>query len=210
MAETHRGARDHSAVERRATAEAAAMGSRFFYSTGVAAGGVTAAGAMMLLQQWGNASCSTHLAKERPDSWLFVARFEDFDTRRVVSRYHRQGRPVGQSGVPLRRRLDRLFSAGQSIAMRDAICYALPSRLLVRCKRAAVQAGAQTGGGRSARVRMVERAAALGVDENRIAMKARKPLAGMSLSELTDLAAALRAIEDGWVSATDVFAEGAS
>jgi len=184
------------------------MGERFFYSTGMVPGGVTAAGAMMLLRQWGDASCSTHLAKERPDSWLFVARFEDFDTRRVVERHHWQKRPVGQHGVPGQRRLDRLFSTGQSVAVRGAICCALPSRLLVRCKRAAIRTATQTVSVHAARSRMVERAAALGVDESRIAMKAKKPLAGMSLSELTDLAAALRAIEDGWISATDVFAQG--
>ncbi|MBW2672378.1 MAG: hypothetical protein JRD89_03030 [Deltaproteobacteria bacterium] len=189
MAGTHQTGRDYSAVERRATAEAAVMGGKFFYrwslphnQRGQTAGcGVTVNGASMLLRQWGSAECDAELHGEGLGFWLFEATFVDLTTGLTVSRLYRKS----HKGAPGRHTGNRWRSLqlndGKSRAFRNTICAALPQRLIHQCIEAAVER------------------------ETFDALH-RETAGYLGQRDGTSLRALARAVGSGWVSATDVFA----
>jgi len=170
------------------------MGSRFFYrwtlphnQRGQAAGcGVTVDGAAMLLRQWGSAKCDAELHDEGPGFWMFKATFVDLATGLTVSRLYRKSREAAPGRHTWRRWVAMQLNDGKSRAFRNTICAALPQGLLNQCIEAAI------GGAAADALHKGTASGRLGRHSG------------------TSLRALARAVSSGWVSATDVFAEGAS
>lgn len=134
-------------VLERATTEAVLLGERYFYGWEVndrqgggskkGIEGVSVDGAHMLLRAWGNSVVDVDVVEATDDAFTFKASFVDLETGSTVSRLYRQGRTAPPGRYDEQRWQDMQFANGQSRAIRNVICSALPQWLQDRCMDAA-------------------------------------------------------------------------
>jgi hypothetical protein len=136
-------------VLQRALVEASLLGDRYAYGWEVndrqsggkkAIEGVSVDGAYMLLRAWGNAVCDVDLASVDEEAYTFKATFVDLESGATCSRLYRQHRSAPPGKYDQQRWDDMAFSNGQSRAVRNVICAALPQWLQDRCMDAAARA----------------------------------------------------------------------
>lgn len=141
-------------VLQRSVTEATLLGERFFYGWEVndrasggkkAIEGISVDGAYMLLRNWTNAVCDVDLVSVDEDSYTFKATFVDLESGATCSRLYRQHRSDPPGKYDKQRWDDMAFSNGQSRAIRNVICAALPQWLQDRCMDIA-QRSAERGG----------------------------------------------------------------
>lgn len=141
-------------VLQKSVTEATLLGDRFFYGWDVndrASGGkksiegISVDGAYMLLRNWTNAVCDVDLVSVDEDSYTFKATFVDLESGATCSRLYRQHRSDPPGKYDKQRWDDMAFSNGQSRAIRNVICAALPQWLQDRCMDVA-QRSADRGG----------------------------------------------------------------
>lgn len=141
-------------VLQRSVTEAMLLGDRFFYGWDVndrASGGkksiegISVDGAYMLLRNWTNAVCDVDLMSVDEDAYTFKATFVDLESGATCSRLYRQHRSDPPGKYDKQRWDDMAFSNGQSRAIRNVICAALPQWLQDRCMEIA-QRSAERGG----------------------------------------------------------------
>lgn len=137
------------AVLARALTEASLLAERFAYGWEVndkqsgskkAIEGVSVDGAYMLLRAWGNAVCDVELSDSTEEAYTFKATFVDLESGATCSRLYRQHRSDPPGRYDKQRWDDMAFSNGQSRAIRNVICAALPQWLQDRCFDAALRA----------------------------------------------------------------------
>jgi|GEM_PF-3154193 len=148
-------------VLQRATTEAHLLADRFFYGWDVndrASGGkkhidgISVDGAYMLLRNWTNAVCDVDLVARDDDAYTFKATFVDLESGATCSRLYRQHRSSPPGKYDEQRWDDMQFANGQSRAIRNVICAALPQWLQDRCMEIA-QRSAERGGAQYAEPR---------------------------------------------------------
>lgn len=136
-------------VLQRALVEAALLGDRYAYGWEVndkqsggkkAIEGVSVDGAYMLLRAWGNAVCDVDVVEVNEEAYTFKATFVDLESGATCSRLYRQNRSDPPGNYDRQRWDDMAFSNGQSRAIRNVICVALPQWLQDRCMDAASRA----------------------------------------------------------------------
>lgn len=137
------------AVLQRALVEASLLGDRYAYGWEVndrasggkkAIEGVSVDGAYMLLRAWGNAVCDVDLVDTNDEAYTFKATLVDLESGATCSRLYRQHRSEPPGKYDKQRWDDMAFSNGQSRAVRNVICAALPQWLQDRCMDAASRA----------------------------------------------------------------------
>jgi len=136
-------------VLQRAIVEASLLGDRYAYGWEVndkqsggkkAIEGVSVDGAYMLLRAWGNAVCDVDLVDTTEEAYTFKATLVDLESGATCSRLYRQHRSAPPGKYDQQRWDDMAFSNGQSRAIRNVICAALPQWLQDRCMDAASRA----------------------------------------------------------------------
>lgn len=137
-------------VLQRSMVEAKLMGDRFFYGWSVndkrSGGkveieGISVDGAHMLLRNWTNAVCDIDVVSVDEAAYTFKATFVDLESGATCSRLYRQRRAPAPGNYDQQRWDDMQFSNGQSRAIRNVICAALPQWLQDRCMEVAQQSG---------------------------------------------------------------------
>jgi hypothetical protein len=143
-------------VLQRSVTEAQLLGDRFFYGWDVndrqsggkkSIEGISVDGAYMLLRNWTNAVCDVDLVATDEDAYTFKSMFVDLESGATCSRLYRQHRSPPPGKYDKQRWDDMAFSNGQSRAIRNVICAALPQWLQDRCMDVA-QRAAEGGGPR--------------------------------------------------------------
>lgn len=188
-------------VLERALTEASLLGDRFFYGWEVndrqSGGkkeieGVSVDGAHMLLRTWGNSVVDVDLVEATEDCFTFKATFVDLESGATVSRLYRQQVSPPPGKYDRQRWQDMAFSNGQSRAIRNVICAALPQWLQDRCMDAAHRAldrSAAPQEGRTNQLASAEQSQAIA------AGFANKLRASWGKDELGQLAQAIKAQE---------------
>lgn len=134
----------------RSTTEAKLLKERFFYGWDVndrASGGkksiegISVDGAYMLLRNWTNSVCDVELVSVDSEAYTFKAIFVDLEGGATCARLYRQHRSAPPGKYDQQRWDDMAFSNGQSRAIRNVICAALPQWLQDRCMEVAQAAG---------------------------------------------------------------------
>jgi len=145
----------------RSTTEAKLLKERFFYGWDVndrASGGkksiegISVDGAYMLLRNWTNSVCDVELVSVDSEAYTFKAIFVDLEGGATCARLYRQHRSAPPGKYDQQRWDDMAFSNGQSRAIRNVICAALPQWLQDRCMEAAQSAGHEESGDSLAKV----------------------------------------------------------
>jgi len=200
-------------ILRRSLAEAHLLGEDFFYAWDVndkggkkQVAGISIDGAMMLLRNWGNAATEVEVISADDNSYVFKATFIDLETGATCSRLYRKHRSAPPGRYDAQRWDDMQFSDGQSRAIRNVVCAALPQWLQNRCLDQAFRAAEHGVNPAAERQAVVARAKALGVDQKRLEAKMGKTVGGLVAADLVSLRAMLRTIEEGHAKALDLFA----
>lgn len=202
-------------VLRRSLAEAHLLGEDFFYAWDVKdresggkkqVAGISIDGAMMLLRNWGNAATDVEVVSADRDSYVFKATLIDLETGATCSRLYRKHRSSPPGKYDAQRWDDMQFSDGQSRAIRNVICAALPQWLQNRCLDQAFKSAEHGVNPAAERQAVMARAKAAGVDQKRLEAKMGKPLTQFDASDLVSLRAMLRTIDEGHAKALELFA----
>lgn len=191
-------------VLQRALVEASLLGDRYAYGWEVndrqsggkkAIEGVSVDGAYMLLRAWGNAVCDVDLASVDEEAYTFKATFVDLESGATCSRLYRQHRSAPPGKYDQQRWDDMAFSNGQSRAVRNVICAALPQWLQDRCMDAAARAADRAS---QPEVRRAESTSVNRADSAELAQGfAQKLRQAWGKDELGDLAGQIKAKESG-------------
>lgn len=206
--------RDADVVIKRSIAEARLMGEDYFWGWDVNTkdgkkqlAGMSIDGAMMLIRQWGNAVVIPEVVAEEADHWLFRATFIDLESGTSVVRLYRKHRSPPPGRYDPQRWDDMQFGDAQSRCMRNAIDHALPKYLKNRCLDAAKKAAAEQITPEKERKALIERGRRLNIDRKSLQMKLRKEVGDWDAHDCVTIRALLRCIEEGTVSADDVFGD---
>lgn len=131
--------RDLGRIMQEVKAAGIAMGPKAYYSipfkeknraTGevktVHVEGISIKGAMAVVSLYGNCDVAAVLQDETATSWVFAARFIDFEKGVTITRLYQQRKSQSSGMKDTARQLDMIFQSGQSKAMRNVIEAALP------------------------------------------------------------------------------------
>lgn len=126
--------RNLSAVERRLFDESQRAGDLFYYGWGEGdkrVEGPSVNLAIAAARCWGNCAVENLPVQETADAWIFTAAFVDLETGFTLSRQFRQSKKWAVHGrFDPERKDDIRFQIGQSKAVRNVVCNALPAWLM--------------------------------------------------------------------------------
>lgn len=167
--------------------------------------GASIDGAMVMLRNWGNAVVDVELVEATFDHYVFKATLIDLESGFTCPRLYRKHRSDPPGRYEKQRWDDMEFSDGQSRAIRNAICSALPPWLEKQCVREAFLAAEKGIDPKHEREDVMRRAQDIGVSAERIEKKMGKPVAKLEASELVSLRAMLRTVEEKHAKAEELF-----
>lgn len=168
--------------------------------------GISIDGAMMLQRNWGNSVVDVEVISVEKEAYIFKSTFVDLESGATCSRLYRKHRSPPPGKMEAQRWDDMAFSDGQSRAIRNVICAALPEWLQNRCLEQAVAAAEKGITPENERKSLVSRASKLGIKREQLEAKLGKTVADMQAADLVSLRAMLRTIEEGHAKAEEMFA----
>lgn len=194
--------------------EAAIAGSDFYYSWsqgGQNIEGLTIGASQALCRNFGNCALEVKV-EETPNAYIFHGAFIDLETGFNLVRPFRQNKqsPKKKDGKDVysgERGTDIIFQIGASKAMRNAALNAMPKWLtekVIEKAKENVVAKIQNLGPEKAKGMILNKAGALGVGQDRIEAVYGKERV-WDTDRIIKITSALRAIEDGFEKATDLF-----
>ena len=207
--------RNRAALLQEAIALAASNGGEYYYRFPVKnrkAGttdwieGPSIGCAMGAVSCYGNCSIEAFPASDTPTHWVFVARFVDFEKGVTVMRSFQQRKNQATMGNDAGRGEDLLFQIGQSKAMRNAICAALPwltNEMFKAAKRGTLERIEQNP--EACRKWLVGQFAEMDVPITAVERVVGRKTAAWLVPDMAKLLVNVQSIKDGFSSAEDLF-----
>lgn len=206
--------RNLNKVLQRCLEEAAIAGSDFYYSWsqgGQNIEGLTIGASQALCRNFGNCALEVKV-EETPTAYIFHGAFIDLETGFNLVRPYRQNKqsPKKKDGKDVysgERGTDIIFQIGASKAMRNAALNAMPKWLtekVIEKAKENVVGKVEQMGPEKAKGAILRKANALGVSQERIEEVYGKERV-WDTDKIIKITSALRAIEDGFEKATELF-----
>ena len=201
-------------VKRKCLTEAAIAGNEFFYAWkqgGENIEGLSVGAALAIVRNFGNCAVEVQI-QETPTSYIFNGVFIDLETGFNLVRPFRQNKqsPKKKDGSDIykgERGTDIIFQIGASKAIRNVVLNAVPKWLTTQVMDKAkenVVAKIEQMGPEKAKALIKKKAEALGVTFDRVEEQYGKERAWQT-EDIVKISSALRAIEDGYEKAEDLF-----
>lgn len=204
-------------VRRRISASAKIMGDELRYSWFVndrRSGGKTEISgptikcAQMVAREFGNCTASVRLSGETTTHWLFTGIFVDSETGYILTRDFQQRKSQDTGMKDVDRQADIVFQIGQSKALRNVIVNALSFYVDFALEEAkSVLLERVNNDPKAAKEKIVEIAAALGIDIKVLQGARGRVLANWTVADIALSFTELRGIQDGMTTIEDVYGD---
>lgn len=209
--------RKPSEVRRRVSAYAKIMGDELRYSWFVndrRSGGKTEISgptikcAQMVAREFGNCTASVRLSGETHTHWLFTGIFVDSETGYILTRDFQQRKNQDTGMKDADRQADIVFQIGQSKALRNVIVNALGVYVDFALEEAkSVLLERVNNDPKAAKEKIVEIAAALGIDIKVLQGARGRVIANWTVPDMALTFSELRGIQDGMTTIEDVYGD---
>jgi hypothetical protein len=161
-----------------------------------------------LARSWGNCAVTVDF-QEFPDSFVITPRFIDIETGFQCERVFRQGKGQVQGNFDPERKLDMALQIGQSKAIRNVVCNAVPKWMVARAiqkAKDAVVKGIDPAKLTELKKEVAEFFKERGITLEQLVAKAKRPMAEWTTLTIATFQADMHAVESGEVDANDIFA----
>lgn len=204
--------RDEAKVLQRLRVFAAAAGEEFYYRFPVKTKdgqdwieGPSIKCALSVARAYGNCDVDVR-TQDTGDSWVFYARFVDFETGFSLTRAFQQRKSQKTMKTDNARALDIVFQIGQSKSIRNVICNALgmfTDFAFMEARQAIVEKVGKSI--EQYRAKVVSRLADLKIETNRVESVIGRPVGKWLAPDIARAIAEIQAINDGMASADDLY-----